>query len=402
MELTYRYRLYPTVTQQERIKNTCGCARFVYNQLLAQRTREYRQTLSWTETGLDLEKLLQRNVFLRQIDASALEWAKKQLEGAYQKFFCMEKKDDRYRPDAVARSQQEPDYELLQTDLAGYPRFKRKKQGTQSYATSAEKISIEQERDYSMKRVNLPGIGKVKIKFHRPFPEGAKPLYYTVVKKASGNYFLLVHLQLSDVPRRENLRQPMGIVFDPSHLAVRSDEEKVRFRHEDPATRKKMKKAKRILDRRVPGSKGYEKAYKRLAKIHEKRTNQRWDSQHKEARKITNDADSFFVETPAVRVRKPKWSVMPGMGRLIWDESWFKFSEMIRYKAVLDGKYFVQLPGTEIYRTCSMCMNPVPPIHKQDVWRCPICGRSMKSELNAARNLGIMGVKYLEMIRDAE
>ena len=244
MELTYRYRLYPTKTQQERIQKTCGCARFVYNHLLAQRTSTYRESLSWENNELKLDELVERNAFLKEIDVSALDCAKKQLEGAYAKFFGMEKKEDRYRQESFMRSQRDPEYELLETDLAGYPRFKRKKSGTQSYSTSSEKISIEQERDYALKRVVLPGIGKVKLKLHRPFPEGAKPLYYTVLKKASGTFFLLVHLQLPDVPRRENLRHPMGIVFDPSHLAVRSDEQKVRFRHEDPATRKKMQKAK--------------------------------------------------------------------------------------------------------------------------------------------------------------
>lgn len=394
MELTYRYRLYPTVTQQGRIVKTCGCARFVYNQLLTQRTKEYRKTLSWKKAEMDLDKILKRNPFLKEVDSSALDWAKQQLNYAYHQFFRMEKEKDRYRADAFLRSQQDPEYELLETDLVGYPRYKRKKQGTKSYSTNAEEICIEQNR------VRLPGIGTVKIKLHRPIPENAKPLYYTVMEKASGRYFLLVHLQMPDAPTREKFYRPMGIVFDPSHLAVRSDEIKVRFQHEDPRLRKQIKKAKRTLDRRVPGSRGYEEAYKRLAKLHEKSTNQRWDSQHKEARQITNAADTFYMEKPDVRVRKPRWSVMPGMGHMIWDESWWLFGKMIRYKAEQSGKLFTQIPSeVPIYGRCGICNKPVTPkIPKQTDWVCPHCGVKIKSELNAALNLRNMGARYIKSL----
>lgn len=390
MELTYRYRLYPTATQRKKIQKTCGCARLVYNQLLSYRTNLYRETLSWVDVEPELNRLLEKHLFLREVDINALHRAKQQLESAYRKFFRMEKKGDRYRPASFARSQQDPNYELLETDLMGYPRYKLKKYGTQSYSTESEAVSIDGNR------IVLPGIGKVKIKLHRPLPENAAPVYYTVMAKASGNFFLLVHLHLPDVPRKENKSWPIGIVFDPSHLAVRSDGEKVHFRHEDPAMRKKIKKAKRVLDRRVPGSKGYAEAYKRLAKLNEKRTNQRWDSQHKEARLITKAADTFFCETPDVRVRKPRWSVMPGMGHLIWDESWWMFSQMISYKAALEGKTFLRVPkDAPIYEICSVCEKPVPKIPKQDDWTCPFCGVTLNSELNAALNLRNQAKKFI-------
>ena len=41
MEKAYKFRLYPTAKQEELIRKTIGCSRFVYNQTLAARKGAY-------------------------------------------------------------------------------------------------------------------------------------------------------------------------------------------------------------------------------------------------------------------------------------------------------------------------------------------------------------------------
>ena len=41
MEYTYKFRLYPTVEQQEQMSRNFGCCRYVFNHFLAQRQEQY-------------------------------------------------------------------------------------------------------------------------------------------------------------------------------------------------------------------------------------------------------------------------------------------------------------------------------------------------------------------------
>ncbi len=389
MELTYRYRLYPSKAQLQMIQETCGCVRFLYNRLLELRTKNYRETKIWAD--FDADALVQRNPFLTKVDPSALHWAESQLEQAYRRFFrARNQEPNKYRPDSFLKSQVDPAYQLMDNDLVGYPRFKSKKQTARSYTTSNETIKIENGR------VDLPGVGRVKIKMHRLIPENASCKHYTVLEKASGHVFLLVCIELPDVERRKDLHKALGVVFDPSHLAIRSDTVKVHFQHEDRKLQKRIRREYKALLRKKPGSNHYEEQRKHLASLIEKQTNQRHDCLHKIARQITNDADTIYMETPDVRLRRARWAVFPGTGRMITDESWWHFSELVRYKAAQEGKFFWKVPAAyPLYSLCSACDRRVPKILKQSDWQCPRCGEKMSSEHNAALNLERLGVKYI-------
>ncbi|MCI8477384.1 MAG: helix-turn-helix domain-containing protein [Oscillospiraceae bacterium] len=44
MEYSYKFRIYPNITQEEQIQRTFGCCRFVFNYFLAERMEQYKQT----------------------------------------------------------------------------------------------------------------------------------------------------------------------------------------------------------------------------------------------------------------------------------------------------------------------------------------------------------------------
>ena len=391
MQLTYRYRLYPSKEQMEQISKTCGCVRFVYNALLSLRINVYRETGELAK--LDEKQIKRENPFLKQVDPSALSWSRKRLEQAYQDVFHKRDKGKmKYRRESIAKSNLEPSYELMDNDMIGYPQLKRKKEmSDHSYTTSSSDVRIENGW------VFLPQVGNVKVKMHRPIPENAKCLNYTVLQKVSGHVYLLVCIALPKAKRKTDFCRPLGVVYNPSQLAVRSDEVKVRFQHEEKALRKRIEREYRSLLRRKPGSNGHAAQVKYLASLIEKRTNQQRDNLHKEALQITNAADTLYLETPAVRYRKPRWSVMPGMEPVIMDEAWWMFSEMIRYKALNQGKFIWNVYKYQpLYGICSICNEPVPKIPKQSDWCCPCCGVKIRSELNAARNLENMARQHIE------
>ena len=71
MEKAYKFQLYPTTTQEELIRKTIGCSRFVYNKTLAARKDAYSAGSSIS--GYDCVKLLpglkDAYPWLREVDS---------------------------------------------------------------------------------------------------------------------------------------------------------------------------------------------------------------------------------------------------------------------------------------------------------------------------------------------
>ena len=89
----YRFRLEPTVTQAQRLRQFAGARRWVWNWALQQRLDHYRQTgqtLSAKELSARLTALKDQpeTAWLREIDAQLLQQALADLGRAFSNFFA--------------------------------------------------------------------------------------------------------------------------------------------------------------------------------------------------------------------------------------------------------------------------------------------------------------------------
>lgn len=83
--VTYKYRIYPTQEQSELINKTIGCARFVYNTLLADCKKQYEETgKSKIKTTASLKSEYK---WLKEVDSFALCNVQLHLQTAYKNFF---------------------------------------------------------------------------------------------------------------------------------------------------------------------------------------------------------------------------------------------------------------------------------------------------------------------------
>ena len=81
----YTYRIYPNREQERRFEKTFGCCRFLYNQMLEDKIREYQKTgksLRITPAAYKKEY-----PWLKEVDSLALANVQLQLERAYKNFF---------------------------------------------------------------------------------------------------------------------------------------------------------------------------------------------------------------------------------------------------------------------------------------------------------------------------
>lgn len=79
------HRAYPTREQAALIERTCGCARFVYNRMLADKIAHYRETGEMLR--VTPAKYKREFPWLREVDSFALCNAQLNLDAAYRNFF---------------------------------------------------------------------------------------------------------------------------------------------------------------------------------------------------------------------------------------------------------------------------------------------------------------------------
>ena len=151
---SFKYRLYPTASQAEKIDQNIGCARFVYNQLLDDRINVWKETRQRSKKTYSILK--EEHEFLKEADSRALLHASKNLDAAYDKFF------------------KEPS--------AGFPKFKSKHKCRWSYTTDNSHDAVR----FDGNRLKLPKVGYVKIVEHRP--QEGRILTATISHERSGEY----------------------------------------------------------------------------------------------------------------------------------------------------------------------------------------------------------------------
>ena len=91
MNIAYRFRIYPTEEQKILLGKTFGCCRFLYNQMLDDKIREYEKTKKMLKNTPAMYK--REYPFLKEVDSLALANVQLHLEKAYKNFFWIPKSD---------------------------------------------------------------------------------------------------------------------------------------------------------------------------------------------------------------------------------------------------------------------------------------------------------------------
>ena len=84
MNIACRFRIYPTEEQKILLGKTFGCCRFLYNQMLNDKIREYEKTKKMLKNTPAMYK--KEYPFLKEIDSLALANVQLHLEKAYKNF----------------------------------------------------------------------------------------------------------------------------------------------------------------------------------------------------------------------------------------------------------------------------------------------------------------------------
>jgi len=360
MNKAFKFRLYPNAEQRILLAKTFGCVRFIYNRMLSDKISYYAETkenLKPTPAQYKIEF-----PWLCEVDSLALANAQLNLEKAYRNYF---------RDKSV-----------------GFPRFKSKHRGLNSYTTNLVNGNIE----LSNGALKLPRLGKAKIKQHRQIPEGYRLKSVTVSLTSSGKYFASILYEYdAEIQPVEPIRV-LGLDFSMPELYVDSNGDIPEYPRPYRQAQERLAREQRKLSRRKKGGKNRQKQKRKVARLHEHIANQRKDFLHKQSRQIANAYDAVCVED----LNMSGMSQALNFGKSVSDNGWGSFTQMLNYKLSEQGKHFVKIdkwfPSSKKCSHCGAIKDKLP--LSERTYSCE-CGLVCDRDVNAAINIRNAGMQKL-------
>lgn len=355
MKKGIKFRAYPNNAQKKFINQTLGCCRFIYNKGLAMRSDSYKNGISvgYGKTCAMLTSLKQQDEFsfLKEPDAVALQQSLRDLDKSYKNFFAKRAK---------------------------YPKFKSKHDNRQSYRTINHSNIIRIVGKY----IKLPKIGYVKIKQSMDVSHINN---VTIERTPTDKYFVVLNVDFELQPIA-NAGGSIGIDVGIKEFYTDSNNCKVSNPKFLEKSMKKLIRTQRSLSRKKLGSNNRDKQRIKLARIHEKVTNQRNDFLQKQSTILIRENQTICVEDLNVKgmMRNHK------LAQSIASVSWYKFFTMLKYKGEWYGNKIISIPTMyPSSQTCSCCgyKNPIVKNLNVRTWECPKCHTKHDRDINASVNI---------------
>lgn len=359
----HRYRLKPSLEQQEQLAVQFGCARYVYNWALANKTQRWKED-QYSLSRYELQTLLVRmkqqteTLWLKQAHSQVLQSALLHLDQAFKNFFA---------------------------GRACFPQCK-KKHGQQS-CQYPQGVKMEGNK------VFLPKVGWVKAVIHRE-PMGTIKTV-TISKDNTGQYYasVLFDTQELAIPPAQHVEHYTGLDAGIAQFMTNPDGASIpnpRFLERQlPNLRRKQQK----LSRKQKGSHNRAKARLLVAKAHQAVANARTDFHHQHSKRIVDENQAVFIEDLKIKnLLKNK-----RIARSLLDIGWHSFTTKLAYKLKDRGGYLIKVPAHYTSQTCSSCDHVSKDNRKtQAHFVCVACGFALNADHNAAINIQRRGILKLK------
>lgn len=370
----FKFELMPNGAQIRRLKQFCGCSRFVFNRALVYRNEQYEADKSFKFSYNKIANLLpewkRELTWLKDCHSQVLQQALKDLESSFKNFFA--KRSD-------------------------FPKFKRK--GEKDSFRFPQGCKLEQQNN----RIYLPKIGWIRYRNSRAIVGEMKNV---TVSRKCGKWYISVQTefeQKTPQPKGGEIGIDMGIV----RFATLSNGEHFEPINAFKNLKGKLAKLQRRLKNKVKFSQNWQKLKAKIAKLHHKISNIRKNYLHQISSQISQSHAIVYVEDLQVTnmSKSAKGDVeqhgknvkqKSGLNRMILDQSWFEFRRQLDYKILWNGGHLVAVPPQNTSRTCPCCGYTAKENRQtQADFECVECGYTENADVVGAINILRRGQEIL-------
>ena len=337
-----------------------GAARWAYNWGLAEKRAAYERG-DKTPSCIDLDKRITQMkrtsefAWLYEVSRYSYGDALRNLDKAYKRFF---------------------------NKTAKKPVFKRRRHGYGSF-TLYGCIHIFR------RHIQLPNIGRVRLKQAGYIPDDSKPKSATV-SEAGGRWYVSVLFDVQEPEKRPTLNpHVLGVDLGIRMMATISNGCEVALPKEITESRRKIERLGRNLSRKQKGSERWKIARDKVNRAHRRLANLRRHTLHTLTSRLARNS-SVVIEDLNVR------GMMSGnIARSIGEVGMYEFRRQLEYKLAWNcGELIVADRWYPSSKTCSQCGSIHGNLERgASVFVCPECGFWIGRDLNAARNLKALAGK---------
>jgi putative transposase len=353
---TYKYKLKPTLSQEQAMAFVLRRCRELYNAALQERRDAWQKcgvSITVASQSAQLPAVKEVRPEYHDIHSQVLQDVLTRLDRAFQAFFRRVKAGE----------------------TPGYPRF----QGAARYNSFTYK-QFGNGATLDTGFLVLSKIGRIAVRWSRPI-EGT-PKTVTISREADGYY---VCFSCADVPVQPlaPTGQETGIDLGLESFATLADGTRIFNPRCYRKAERRLKTAQRCVSRRKRGSHRRRKAVVLLAKAHLKVQRQRRDFHHNVALCLVQQNEVIYHEElqTANMVKNHR------LAKSISDAGWSTFLSILAAKAAYAGRRVVAVPPAYTSQTCSGCGVIVSKGLSVCWHSCPDCGTSLHRDHNAARNI---------------
>lgn len=360
-----KYRLYPTKDQLIFIHKTIGCCRLLWNLMLTDRQKYYKETGKTLKPTSTRYKNLPEYSFMQEVDSMALCNVQLNLELAYSNFFLK---------------------------IAKFPKLKSKKKSRASYTTNNHTNTIY----ITENSVRLPKVGEIKANIHK------KPNEHWIIKSATvseekdGSVYVSILFEYKDETKqieKSEIKSSIGLDYKSDGFYVDSEGNTCGSPKYLRNSERRLARLARKLSKKQEGSNNREKARLKKAKLDRHVANQRKDFLHKLSTEIANQYDLVCVEDINLQaISNNEFH----LGKSTNDNGYGMFRNMLAYKLKERGNYFIRVgkffPSTQL---CSNCGRKHKLTLSERTYKCE-CGLIIDRDINAAINILHEGIRILQ------
>jgi putative transposase len=307
-------------------------------------------------------------------------------------------------------------WERCWSGVSGPPRF-------HSRGKTRPSFDIPQARDLNLNRtsskfavVQVPKVGKVTIRYHRPVPVGSR-ITGARVTNDRGRWTLVLRVEMPrPMPVIEEEARP-AVGFDRGVVIPLAGSDGTTFSHPDWLTsgekrhllcleRQSARQRHARWERSGGQGKGTigkneRKTYDAIARMRAKAARRRRDWRHQTSRIIAENCSVAVFEDLSITnmTSSAKGTAVEhgtnvkaksGLNRSILNEGWVALLDLVRYKMADNGGTALTVPAQNTSLTCHSCGSTMPGQRKnQALFQCGAtdCGWSGNADFNAACNI---------------